>query len=101
MSSEFVHLHVHSEYSLLDGLGRTAHLAKEAARLGLPARNHGDDEIVKRLLFPLVGEGRKILEEGIAQRPGDIDVVYVYGYGFPAHRGGPMFYADTASLIED
>jgi len=76
-------------------------IRKEAARLGLPARNHGDDEIVKRLLFPLVGEGRKILEEGIAQRPGDIDVVYVYGYGFPAHRGGPMFYADTASLIED
>ena len=51
-----------------------------------------------RLIGALVDEGRKILDEGIAQRSSDIDVVYVYGYGFPAWRGGPMFYGDTASL---
>ena len=50
------------------------------------------------LIFALVNEGMKVLEEGIAQRPGDIDVVYVYGYGFPAVRGGPMHYADTVGL---
>lgn len=51
-------------------------------------------EIVERVLFPLVNEGFRILEEGIAQRPGDIDVVYLYGYGWPVWRGGPMFWAD-------
>jgi len=50
------------------------------------------------LTFALINEGFKILEEGIAQRPSDIDVVYVFGYGFPAYRGGPMFYADTIGL---
>ena len=55
-------------------------------------------EIVDRLIFALVNEGMKILEEGIAQRPGDIDVVYAYGYGFPAFRGGPMHYADAVGL---
>ena len=53
-----------------------------------------DNEIVERVLFPLVNEGFKILEEGIAQRPSDIDVVYLYGYGWPVWRGGPMFWAD-------
>lgn len=52
-------------------------------------------EIVHRVLFPLVNEGFKCLEEGIARSPGDIDVVYLYGYGFPAWRGGPMFWADN------
>ena len=56
------------------------------------------DEIVDRLIFSLINEGFKILEEGIAQRPSDIDVVYVYGYGFPAWRGGPMYYADAVGL---
>ena len=50
--------------------------------------------IVERILFPLVNEGFKILEEGIAHQPSDIDVVYVYGYGWPVYRGGPMFWAD-------
>ena len=45
-------------------------------------------------MFPMINEGARILEEGIAQRPGDIDVIWVYGYGFPAWRGGPMYYAD-------
>ena len=53
------------------------------------------NQIVERVLFPLVNEGFKILEEGIAQKPSDIDVVYLYGYGWPAWRGGPMFWADN------
>ena len=65
-----------------------------AADLGVERREIADDEIVDRLISALVDEGRKILDEGIAQRSGDIDVVYVYGYGFPVSRGGPMFYAD-------
>ncbi len=57
-----------------------------------------DEEIVERLLYPLMNEGVRILEEGIAYRPGDIDVVWVAGYGFPDHRGGPMFMADQIGL---
>lgn len=53
------------------------------------------NQIVERVLFPLVNEGFKILEEGIAQKPSDIDVVYLYGYGWPAWKGGPMFWADN------
>ncbi len=67
---------------------------------GFERREISDEEILKRLLYALVNEGAKILEEGIAQRAGDIDVIYVYGYGFPAYRGGPMFYADTVGLEE-
>jgi 3-hydroxyacyl-CoA dehydrogenase len=52
--------------------------------------------ISERILFPLVNEGFKILEEGMAKRPSDIDVIYLYGYGWPAWRGGPMFWADNA-----
>lgn len=54
-----------------------------------------DQEIVERILFPLVNEGFKILEEGIANQPSDIDIIYLYGYGWPAYRGGPMFWADN------
>ncbi len=57
-----------------------------------------DEEILNRTTFALVNEGIKILEEGIAQRPSDIDVVYVYGYGFPSYIGGPMHYAETVGL---
>jgi 3-hydroxyacyl-CoA dehydrogenase len=64
----------------------------EAAALGIEQRSLSDDQVVERVMRPLVEEGVKILEEGIAQRPDDIDIVYIYGYGFPAHRGGPMFY---------
>lgn len=73
-------------------------IEREAAALGVEYRDIDSSEIVDRLIFALINEGMKILEEGIAQRPGDIDVVYVYGYGFPAFRGGPMHYADTVSL---
>ena len=66
--------------------------------LGIERRAIPDEEILDRLLHPLVNEGAKILEEGIALRAGDIDVVYVYGYGFPAWRGGPMHWAEHAGL---
>ena len=57
-----------------------------------------DTQVIERIVFPLVNEGFKCLEEGIAQCPSDIDVVYLNGYGFPRHRGGPMHYADTVGL---
>jgi len=69
-------------------------IAAVAAEFGIERREISDSEIVDRLISALVDEGRKILDEGIAQRSSDIDVVYIYGYGFPVSRGGPMFYAD-------
>jgi len=73
-------------------------IEREAEALGIERLAIDADEIVDRVIFSLINEGFKILEEGIAQRPSDIDVVYVYGYGFPAWRGGPMFYADAVGL---
>jgi 3-hydroxyacyl-CoA dehydrogenase len=70
----------------------------EADRLGVAQRSFSDEEIVERTIYPLINEGARILEEGVAQRAGDIDIVYLYGYGFPAHRGGPMFYGSTVGL---
>ena len=67
--------------------------------LGLKPRKISNDEIVHRLIFALVNEAAKILEEGIALRSSDIDMVYITGYGFPAFRGGPMCYADTLGLF--
>ncbi|WP_444941567.1 3-hydroxyacyl-CoA dehydrogenase NAD-binding domain-containing protein [Microbulbifer sp. ZKSA004] len=72
----------------------------QAKSQGVVRREISDEEILNRLTFALINEGAKILEEGIAQRPSDIDVVYVYGYGFPPHRGGPMHYADSIGLKE-
>lgn len=66
--------------------------------LGIERRDISDQEIRERLLWQLVNEGARILEEGIAQRSSDIDVIYVDGYGFPAHEGGPMFHADLVGL---
>ena len=60
----------------------------------------GDEEVLKRCLWALVNEGARILEEGIALRASDIDVTYLYGYGFPRYRGGPMFYADQCGLTD-
>ncbi|MBV8688338.1 MAG: enoyl-CoA hydratase/isomerase family protein, partial [Alphaproteobacteria bacterium] len=65
---------------------------------GIEKRDISDQEIVERTLYTMVNEGAKILEEGIAQRASDIDVVWVYGYGWPVYRGGPMFWADTVGL---
>jgi 3-hydroxyacyl-CoA dehydrogenase len=72
--------------------------AEEAAKAGIAPRSVDDDEIRDRLLFALINRGAYLLEEGIALRPGDIDIVYVYGYGFPPHRGGPMWYADEVGV---
>jgi len=66
---------------------------------GITPRKVSDEEIVQRCIYALVNEGARILEEGIAQRASDIDMVYVFGYGFPPYRGGPMLYADTVSLV--
>lgn len=71
--------------------------AEEARKAGIAPREYSDEEIRDRLLGALVARGEKLLEEGIALRPGDIDIVYVYGYGFPPHHGGPMWYASTRS----
>jgi 3-hydroxyacyl-CoA dehydrogenase len=71
---------------------------EESERLGLKRRKVSDDEIVERALYSLINEGARILEEGVAARSSDIDIVYIAGYGFPDFRGGPMFYADTVGL---
>ena len=69
-------------------------IIETSAELGRTRRAIGEHEILERCLYPLINEGAKILEEGLAIRPSDIDVIWIYGYGFPIHRGGPMFYAD-------
>ena len=61
-------------------------------------REVSDEEILQRCLYPLINEGAKILEEGISERASDLDLVWLYGYGFPRYRGGPMFYADSLGL---
>jgi 3-hydroxyacyl-CoA dehydrogenase len=71
---------------------------EESAKLGLTRRKISDEEIVQRALYALINEGARILEEGIALRASDIDVVYLTGYGFPDFRGGPLCYADTVGL---
>jgi 3-hydroxyacyl-CoA dehydrogenase len=73
-------------------------ILEESLRLGLKRRDVSDAEIVERALYALINEGARILEEGIALRSSDIDVVFIAGYGFPDFRGGPMFYADTVGL---
>jgi len=86
------------------GAGRTATpdpevekiIVEVSTQLGITRRLISDEEILQRLLYPLVNEGAKILEEKIAMRASDIDVIWVYGYGWPVYRGGPMFWADFA-----
>ena len=77
----------------------TEMIEKHRADLGLTPRKISDDEIVGRLVYALVNEGAKIVDEGIALRASDIDMVYLTGYGFPLHRGGPMNYADQVGLF--
>ncbi len=67
-------------------------------RLGRKRRVVSDDEILERMMYPMINEGARILEEKIAARPSDIDVIWLYGYGWPVYRGGPMFYADQVGL---
>ena len=76
----------------------TALVRKWAAEAKIPQRQISREEIVDRCLYALVNEGARILEEGYALRSGDIGIIYINGYGFPAHRGGPMWYADTVDL---
>jgi 3-hydroxyacyl-CoA dehydrogenase len=74
-------------------------LADEAAaKRGIVRKPIAAEEIVARVTTALANEGARVLEEGFAMRAGDIDVIYCYGFGFPRHRGGPMFYADTVGL---
>jgi 3-hydroxyacyl-CoA dehydrogenase len=73
-------------------------IADVAREGGIEQRQISDQEILERLLYPMVNEGAKILDEGIAIRASDIDVIWVYGYGWPVYRGGPMFWADQIGL---
>jgi 3-hydroxyacyl-CoA dehydrogenase len=73
-------------------------IADHRKELGITPRAISDDEIVHRLVFALVNEAARLVEEGIANRASDVDMVYLTGYGFPLHRGGPMCYADTVGL---
>jgi 3-hydroxyacyl-CoA dehydrogenase len=75
-----------------------AMFAEEAKRLGVPQRKPSKQEIQERCLYAMINEGALLLDEGIAVRASDIDIVYTSGYGFPRYRGGPMFYADTVGL---
>jgi len=70
----------------------------EARKRGIVRRPITDDEIIARITTALANEGARVLEEKFATRPGDIDIIYVYGFGFPRYRGGPMFYAETVGL---
>jgi 3-hydroxyacyl-CoA dehydrogenase len=76
----------------------TALIEEVSRELGIRRRPIPDEEILDRLLHPLINEGARILDEGIAIRASDIDIVYVYGYGFPAYKGGPMFWAEQSGL---
>jgi len=73
-------------------------LRDTARRLDIAQRDHSAEEIVERCVYPLINEGIRILEEGVASRAGDVDVVWCAGYGFPRYRGGPLFHADTIGL---
>ena len=73
-------------------------LHEEGRRLNVVQRKPGREEIQQRCLYAMINEGARLLEEGVALRASDIDVVYTAGYGFPRYRGGPMFHADTVGL---
>ncbi len=70
-------------------------LLEESRVLGIERRRISEGEILERCLYPLIDRGARLLQDGIALRPGDIDIVWIFGYGFPPHRGGPMWYADS------
>jgi 3-hydroxyacyl-CoA dehydrogenase len=77
----------------------TAIIERYRERKRVVPRTVTDGEIVERCIYALINEGARIVAEGIAQRSSDVDLVYLNGYGFPAYRGGPMFYADSVGLI--
>ena len=82
------------------GAGIKAFAKVFAKEFGIPQRAVTDEEILRRLLFASVNEACKILEDGKAYRASDIDVMWLYGFGFPRHRGGLMFWADTVGARE-
>jgi 3-hydroxyacyl-CoA dehydrogenase len=73
-------------------------IGREANRLGFSQRRHDPEEIQQRLIYTLINEGARLLDQGITQRASDIDVIWINGYGFPRWRGGPMYYADRCGL---
>ncbi len=73
-------------------------IVRTSGELGIERRDISDEEILERCLFPLVNEGARVLDEGISERASDLDLVWIYGYGFPRYRGGPMFYADSVGI---
>jgi 3-hydroxyacyl-CoA dehydrogenase len=73
-------------------------IVEASSRAGIARRAIPQEEIVERMIYPMINEGARILEEGIASRPSDIDVIWVYGYGWPVWRGGPMYHADQLGL---
>ena len=73
-------------------------VVRTSRELEIDRREISDEEILQRCIYPLINEGARILEEGIAQRASDLDIVWLYGFGFPRYRGGPMFYADSVGL---
>ena len=75
-------------------------IEETSKELGIERRRIDDDEVLKRCLYPLINIGAQLLDDGIALRASDIDVVYIYGYGFPKYRGGPMYYADQLGYSE-
>ena len=75
-------------------------IVAESKKAGVQRHSLSQDEISNHLIYPMINEGARILDEKIAQRPGDIDVIWVYGYGWPAWRGGPMHYADAVGLTK-
>jgi len=72
--------------------------AEKAEELGVKRRNISEQEIFERMFYPMINEAARILEEGIAIRASDVDVVWIYGYGWPRHKGGPMFWAHQTGL---
>jgi 3-hydroxyacyl-CoA dehydrogenase len=73
-------------------------IVEHSDRRGLRRRGISDQEILERCMYAMVNEAARILEEGVAARPHDVDIVWIYGYGFPVYRGGPMFWADQVGL---
>ena len=73
-------------------------VVRTSRELKIDRREISDEEILQRCIYPLINEGARILEEGIVQRASDLDIVWLYGFGFPRYRGGPMFYADSVGL---
>ena len=73
-------------------------IVRTSEELGIERRDISDEEILERCLFALVNEGARVLDEGISERASDLDLIWIYGYGFPRYRGGPLFYADSVGV---